>query len=526
MSLRRRRDRVQDERGATFILVAVSMVLLMWGGAFGVDLGLTVVDGRQTQAIADTGALDMARYVDIADWLGPLAAPPYLNGKLTNAATDNGSGATLTQTPGVWLSGTFTPQGQRLSGQLVQCWFFTPPAIHPCNAVKVVATQSNPQIFAGGHATVTKTAIGAVTPEAGFSIGSYLASIDLQQSTVLNALLGTLGGSATVTAVGYQGLANTNVTVQQLITASGGLLTTSNVLTVSLSGSQWQAIWSDAVANQVAQLDCSSTPTPLPCSASTAFASLDSTASTTAELCQLVSINGSTCLGGNLSTAALSANLNVLQMLTAEAEVANGTNALDLGTSLGITGVTDAKLALNLTQIPQVAFGPVGTTASTAQVSSDLQLSVLGVVGTLDIPLSAAKGTATLETLKCTNNAMTSTNILPVATTASGTVTLNGLNVGTVSVTGYNGSQLGYPASVVPPTATTVANGTNPETAGQNDPSLNYSGSLSTLSPAYTLVNSTLQGVLGPILQATGVTAGGVQVADLSTNCGAVSLVQ
>ncbi len=526
-----RRGRRRDEHGATFILVAICMVLLLWGGSFGVDLGLTVVGGRQTQALADTSALDMARYIGIADspaYTNPGASTTYLNGKLPYADTDNGSAAALSQVAGVWLNGSFTPAGGTVGGQVVKCYYYTPPAAHPCNAIAVTASQSVPQIFLGGHSSVTRTAIGAVTPEAGFSIGSFLASFNSQQSTVLNAVLGTLGSSVNVTAVGYQGLANTNVTINQLIAASavsGSVLTTSDVMTTSLSGSQWLGIWKAAVASQVAQLNCGSTPTPLPCSASTALSALGFNSSNPVQLCQLVSINGSTCSSGNLSTATLAANLNVGQMLTTEAELANGTNALDLGTSLGITGVTDAKLALTPIQIPQVAFGPVGTTASTAQLSMDLQLSVLGQPGVLDIPLSAAQGTATLETLRCTNNSMSVTDIQPTTTTATGNVTLAGTSIATLTVSGYSGSQFGYGPSVVPPTATTVANDTNPQVAGSNSPTLSYSG-LSAQSPVFTLLTSTLAGVLGPILQAAGVSVGGAEVADLSTNCGAISLVQ
>jgi uncharacterized membrane protein len=503
------------------------MVLLLWGGAFGVDLGMTVVGGRQVQAIADTSALDMARYIGIADWQSSLAAPGYLTGKLPYADTDNGSGATLSETSGVWLNGTFTPQGLKVGGQTVQCWYYTPPATHPCNAIKITATQSVPQIFIGGQSSVTRTAIGAVTPEAGFSIGSFLASFNPQQSTVLNALLSTLGTSANVTAVGYQGLANTYVTVKQLITASGGLLTGSNVLTTSLTGTQWLAIWSAAVANQVAQLNCSSSPTPLPCSASTGLSTLDFGASTSAQLCQLVSIGGSTCSGSNLTTAALATNLNVLQMLTTEAELANGTNALDLGTSLGITGVTDAKLTLDLLQIPQVAFGPVSTTATTAQLSSDLKLNDPSAGGLLDVPLSAVQGTASLSTLKCgSNNSFSSDAIQPTTTTATGNVTLAGTGIGTLTVPGYSGSSLGFGPSVVPPTATTATGDTNPQTVDSITPP-SYSGLTATNpSPLYTLATSTLFGVLEPILQAAGIALGGAEVADLSTNCGAVSLVQ
>ena len=520
------------------------MVLLLWGGAFGVDLGITVVGGRQMQAMADTAALDMARYIDIADWSPTINGVPngagpsaqYLNGKLAYADTDNGTSATLSETPGVWLNGNFTPQGSKVLvgkvNETVFCYNYSPKLPQPCNAIKVTATQTVPQIFAGGHPTVSRSSIASVAPEAGFGIGSYLASFNSQQSAVLNALLGTWGGTASVSLVGYQGLANTSVTINQLITASGGLLTSSNVLTTSLLGSQWQAIWSDAVANQVAQVNCSSTPTPLPCSASTALSALDLTASTSVSLCQLVSINGSTCSGNlsTLSTAALSASLNVLQMLTTEAEVANGTHAIDLGTSLGITGVSDAKLTLTLGQIPQVAFGPVGTTASTAQLTTDLQLND-GLPGIIDIPLSAAQGTATLTTLTCAYNSMTATDIQPTTTTVTGNISLAGVVLASISVSGVNSgstSPLGYGPSVVPPTATTAAGPptnpqgpTNPLAVGTTTPTLT-TGTL----VVGTLSGSVLNGVVGPILQAVGVSVGNAEVADLSTNCGSVSLVQ
>ena len=549
MRFPRRCIRIRDERGATLVLVAISMTLLLWGGAFGIDLGLTVVDGRQVQAIADTAALDMARYVNVVDWSGQTTtqakATTYLTGKLTYAATDNGSNATLSETPGVWLNGVFTPQlskvvVQTVTGpqtETVYCWDYTPRLPQPCNAIKITAKQAVPQIFAGGSSSVTRSAIAAVSPEAGFSIGTYLASINSQQQTVLNALLGnsSIGGSAGVTVLGYQGLANTNVTINQLITASGGQLTTSNVMTASLSGSVWQSIWNDAVANQVSQLNCSSTPAPAPCSVGSALSggstslNFGSGSSTDVQLCKLVSVNGSTCSSGNLATPALSSNLNALQTLATEAELANGTNALDFGTSLGITGVTDAKLTLDLVQPPQVAYGPIGTTATTAQMSSDLQLNFLGS-GLVNIPLSAAEGTATLTAMSCPANAMFNTTIQPITNAVTGTVSVAGTNVGTLSVaavTTQNTSPFVYSAGWVPPTATTIQNGDNPQTAGATAPTLSYSG-LTVTNPSllYTLLTSTLQGALGPILQVAGASVGGAQVADLSSNCGSVALVQ
>ena len=201
--------------------------------------------------------------------------------------------------------------------------------------------------------------------------------------------------------------------------------------------------------------------------ASTALSALDATASTSASLCQLVSINGSLCTGNlsTLSTAELSASLNVLQMLTTEAEVANGTHALDLGTSLGITGVTDAKLKLTVGQIPQVAFGPVGTTASTAQLTTDLQLndglprhhrhSPLGRPGyghAHDPDLRVQRHDCNQHPTDDHGGHRQHQALLGVVLAS---ISVSGVNSG-------NTSPLGYGPSVVPPTATTAANDTNP----------------------------------------------------------------
>lgn len=545
---RRHRDERRDERGATLIITAISMVALLGAGAMGVDLGFSVWGSRQAQAIADTAALDVVQNIGTADSQSTNAAvQSYLNNLVAGVDTDNGSDAGLTVTPGWWLNGVFSAQTAS-TGCAGTVFSTTPP---PCNAVQVSATQAVPQPFWGGFTTLTghsgQSTIAAWTPDAGFSIGSYLATITPQQQGVLNVLLGALGTSANVTILGYQGLANTYVTVSQLITASGGLLTDSNVMTASLPAQTWQTIWTDAVDNQVAQTNCTSSP--LLCNTQTALSGLGfgTSLNTYAQLCQMVSINGSTCSGGTLPTSALSADLNALQTLTTEAELANGTSALNVGSALTLPGVSAASLTLNLVQPPQLAFGPVGsstsaaqcpaptgqtsTCATTAQVSADLQLtiSVLGAPEVLDIPLSAATGTATLSQVNCTNNVMQSVKI-NVGTTAATTanqgsngLSLAGVNIGTLTINGVSNKAGTY--TVVPPTSTTVSGGTNPRNFGTTAPTLSVPG-LSTLSPVYTLITSQLQPVLGPVLQAAGASVGGAQVAATSATCDVVSIVQ
>ena len=123
--------------------------------------------------------------------------------------------------------------------------------------------------------------------------------------------------------------------------------------------------------------------------------------STSVELCQLFSINGSTCGGGNVSVPGMSANLDVLQFLTTEAELANGTNAINVQSALGITGVTSSTLSLVVGQLPQVAYGPVGTTATTAQVTADLKLNVLGVGESSTSRSRPHRAPATLSAVNC-----------------------------------------------------------------------------------------------------------------------------
>ena len=95
------------------MLTAVCMVALLGGGAMGVDVGFTVDGSRAAQAMADTGALDLARYVNIADGFttltGPSDSQAYMAGKLANVEADNsGSNASLTVTPCIWTGTTCT----------------------------------------------------------------------------------------------------------------------------------------------------------------------------------------------------------------------------------------------------------------------------------------------------------------------------------------------------------------------------------------------------------------------------------
>jgi uncharacterized membrane protein len=537
MSRRSRWRRGRDERGATFVLTAICMVLLLWGGAMGVDIGFTVSSSRQAQALADTAALDLARYINLADNVnGATNYNNYLNGKLANIQSDNNASNVTFTVTGMYWSST-APIGWTIPNTAAgQGCYRQIPARNPaCTAVLVTAKQNVPRIFAGGSASVTRTSMAAVTPEDGFSVGSYLASLNSQQSGVLNAILGTLGTSVNLTAASYQGLANSYVTVQQLITASAGALTPSNILTASLPASSWLSFFTTAIDAQQSATNCSATPEPSVCVADPVLHSL-SFGGSSVSLCQLVTINGPTC-GSSLSEAGLSASLNVLQTMTTEAELANGTNAINIQSALGITGVTAATLSLQVVSPPQIAYGPVGAKATSAQVNGDLQLSGPSLGGILNIPVIGAQGTGTLNAVTCSesNNTFGQAGITASSTTAAAGVTLGGASIGTLTMTGASSTSLPFGATHVPPSASTMSNNSNPTAFGTTTPNLSFSGSgltglvaslLTTTGVAPNTSPPLLQSVLGPVLQAAGVNVGGAVVADLNYNCGAVSIVQ
>jgi uncharacterized membrane protein len=583
---RRHRD---EERGAVLVLTAISMFAVLGAGAMGVDLGFTVYGSRQAQAMADTAAADVIQYITTADQQGSAqGVQKYLNTSLAGVLADNNSDAQLTVTPLLYQKGTYTFPADG-------CATTNPPnPLDPiCNAVAVGAKQTVPQPFWGGFNTLAghsgsglppgtgcgngtsggcgmgcanltpcfscptngcttcpTTSCYQLQPQACFSIGTYLANYDSQQTAVINDILEQLGGSSVnLTAVGYQGLANTYVTLNQLISASGTVLSPSTVMTSSLNGEGLATLLSDAVQNQQQSGMCS-TGTSEQTNAEQALSALAgdlTNGPASLKLCSLISIDGSTCASYQTTPptpptyAQLSTGINVLQALTTAAELSNGTSGItvNLSGALGLTGFTQTSLALQVVQPAQIAYGPLGsvttpasgcppssgtaTCATTAQVSGTLTVSVGGYAG-IAIPFTAATGTATFNFATCAWTGHQATTLEAMTTTAALGVTLGGSSLVTLNFAGANPTLFSYPAAFVPPTSSTDsgANPSNPKQLGSSDPTPTISGA----SGQWTLVGpllAPLDAILGQVLQAAGVTVGGANVADLGLDCDAIA---
>lgn len=117
----------------------------------------------------------------------------------------------------------------------------------------------------------------------------------------------------------------------------------------------------------------------------------------------------------NLKTGAGSAadlaidTSSLIQAVIMKVGVANGSNAVTVGTTAGITGIATVPIQLRVTAPPEIACGPAdGTTvAKSAQVELNLNadLSILSLLlssGTIDVfTVKAAGGSGTITSLTC-----------------------------------------------------------------------------------------------------------------------------
>lgn len=423
--------RCDDEQGAVAVFTAAVVVVLMICAAFAVDLGQQRVVRADMQALADAVALDAARVLDGRP-ASRIKTPLPADGKPSLQAAVDASVARNTTTMGdvvrvtptlVFLTsdanGALVPQ--RVNGSLVP----VPDSAVP-DAVMVEAEGKVNFGFArvigissGG---ATRAAIANAEPTACLAVGSYAAGVNSQQSELLDALLGDLLGSdLDLRLAGYQGLANADVTLLELIDGLG-----------LADVSQLDVATVDRVLNTqitVAQL-VTATALALGEDDEEVTAALDIVGSSVGDAVDLGLLDDLS-LGELLGItqggeAALSASLNVLDLLTTGLQVSNGEYALDVP---DLT-VSTAELPLGLGSLlpaietsgsvhvlprPKMGCGPVGTAVRTAAVEIDdlgLTIDVGGLPGSdlaalgiepvgVTINVASAESTATLRDIKC-----------------------------------------------------------------------------------------------------------------------------
>jgi uncharacterized membrane protein len=205
------------QRGASAVLVAVLLFALLSALLTAIDVGRLYFAQRDLQRLANLAALDGARA--ISGCRGPVADPQAVaEAAVRNSVQANGGNvAILDHALSAVELGVIT-RAAGLRG-------FAAAAPEDAVAVRVTLVDPAPSrllpLFSSGAGNLRAQAAAFSAPSGAISVGSSLASLDATASPLLNALLGSLlgvpPGGLSLDAASYKGLANLQVSLQDLV---------------------------------------------------------------------------------------------------------------------------------------------------------------------------------------------------------------------------------------------------------------------------------------------------------------------
>lgn len=555
------------ERGAVIPIVALTLGVLIASSALAIDLGRQMLLRRDLQKVADAIALDMARHLDgrpagavesDPSWASDLLASQTRNGFVngTGSKTVQANAGCYDQTSKIWS--TFCPLGQN------------PPlsTIDVATAVRVLLGDRIGYYFYPGTGTSSRAGIASVEGVADFEVGSFLAGFNPSDGDVriLNWVLGRAfrnSNPLAVTAAGYQGLANGNVTARG-IAAAYGLADPNQLFTGTVNAGRFFNATADAVRSSGGSTIQISTLQGI-------AATLDPSAQFS--FSGVVDPGGSAA-GRSGQGSVFDMSLGLLELVEGTAFVMNGTNTISVpALDVGVPPLASVDLTLKVIEKPRFAFGKrVGESLQTSQVELGLTsyfdvdatpyvaLPGARLSGSITLKPSAAGASAYPTAIRCATGIAQSVTMgldaIPLSATASESLTLAAnigllgakvdvlyvnVNNATVSTTSSAGTaDFAYTSEFMP----AVGTGTMKRIGGST---MNLAGALQATStnttvlllplPQSTLlagVNNTLNAALLPAIQNNllpkvtkllGLQLGGGDVGTLDMHCNALKLI-
>lgn len=359
-----RHHRGEDGAVAPFVAIIITVLLLV--AALVVDIGLQRVGRADMQALSDVVALDLARELDgrTVAALSGAGLAPGVNPSLAVQSRDRNQDVIgydpanpphLTVALGEMVNGDFVDH----SGD----GGFAP------SAVRVVSRTDVAFAFAGITDVETgdaeREAVAQANGGACFAIGSYAARLDTGASPLLGPLLGELGSGIALSAVDYNGLANADVELVDLLAAEIGAGTIEEVLTGSVALGDFYLALARALDGE-----------------NTAQAALLQAIAASVGPAQiaLADILGVTTGAGS----GLDASLNVLDLVTAAAAAATGENALVAQPSVNLGPVANVGVNLTAIEAPRVGCGRKNDPRASAK-STQVQVELSANAADLDI---------------------------------------------------------------------------------------------------------------------------------------------
>lgn len=361
-SLLRQHARPRDERGAILPMVAIMLTVLMVSAAFAVDLGKQRVVRQDMQALADVVALDMVREIR-GRTVQAIQADPAWQTAIDQSIARNGR--TLGDAPQVEVVlGEVDPDTRAFTALT--------GAVEP-NGVRVTAGGEVDFAFVPGSGGATRTAVAATEPVACFRMGSFALGLSAGNSPLLNALV---GDALNLGVLSYDGLADAEISLLGLATELGAASADELLALPDLSLGQLFLASAEVLERE---------------GGSTADVALLETIATSVPALPAVALADLLAITPGADSA-LTAGLNVLDLVATSAFLSNGSSFLTipgLQASLGLSG-TDLTSTLQVIQRPQFGCGPVDEAeASTSQVALDLGGTLVGLPSILGTTVSA-----------------------------------------------------------------------------------------------------------------------------------------
>ncbi|WP_224545708.1 TadG family pilus assembly protein [Mesorhizobium sp. CA16] len=361
--------RLLADRSANFaVMTALCTPVALALTAFAIDEGSLYNERRAAQSIVDLAAITAASNITNAQQA------------VLTALSDNGITSVAVQQQGA----TVAPTASKAVVQVVPGRYTGVSTIAagsrfeagklPYNAVQVTLKKQGTLYFAGSimaPPTLGTTAIASAQPQAAFSVGSRLASLN---GGILNALLGgLLGGNISLSVMDYNSLVSADVDV---LSFTDALATQLHLTGVS---------YNDVLASKatIGQIATAMANVPgLDRTAKLALQTMASSATNTVRipLSTLIDLGSVGDLGIGQKPAGLNVTASALSMLTAAAALANGTNQVAVNLGATIPGLASTTLAIAIGEPMQnsawLAVGEAGTVVRTAQTRIKLNANV------------------------------------------------------------------------------------------------------------------------------------------------------
>ena len=335
-----------DDRGNIAIMGAASLLLVIACAALGVDVGAIFADKRRTQSATDLAAL--------------VAASDLTNASRAAAATvakNNYPPESLVAVePGVYTANaSLTPQQRFVA------------AATPANAVRVTMQTKTPLYFGkvltgDSQWNLKATAIASTTRLASFVIGSRLVSLN---GGLLNSLLGgMLGTTLSLSAMDYNALLSAKIDAFDFLSALA--------TRVNLTGVSYDTLLNSnlKVTDIVAALQTAAAGN------NGAIAALSSISSAISGMTKKITPNALINVGpySGLTVGQkpkVGASVSALDMLSAMAALANGTNQIAANVNLSLPGIAGVTLQATVGERPVgtswITVGSLGASVHTAQ---------------------------------------------------------------------------------------------------------------------------------------------------------------